>query len=173
MSFITNVRDYYVEQGFEVYPYTPDQVEKATKRLGGFPEIFKEYLLTVGRVEEEVQMPKGFLELKDMKVKKGMLILSGYNESCGCGTIFAIDQSDFDLNEDAPIYYYDEDASDWVEWSVEDDGETMKGLKDFFIVCLQDNIEYGIEGYRASRRFWEKMGYGQQEKEDKQDMLEL
>ncbi|GEM_PF-6427542 len=70
MSFITNVKDYYLEEGLEVYPYSQEDVKESSERLGGFPELLKEYLLIIGRVEEESQFEKSILKLEDWSFDK-------------------------------------------------------------------------------------------------------
>ncbi|TLG74172.1 hypothetical protein [Culicoidibacter larvae] len=138
-KLVENIRDFYVNAGFKVAPYSEVEVKTAEERLGGLPELLKSYLLTIGRIDGESQLPMDFSQLKDWLVEDDMLIFADD---------FAVSLADIE-QEDPPVYsrgtYYQEHVEDyngeWMEWGLVDDEGEMSQLIDFLVVVLKDNID--------------------------------
>lgn len=164
MSFITNIKDYYVENGFEVYPYSQEEVNNACDKLGELPELLKVYLLTIGRIEEESQFEKSILKLKNWSSEEEtMLVFADYGPSCEY-IEYGVKKSDLS-NPNPSIYWRGDTTKDneWEQWNFSPEEDCLfENLSDFFICAAKENTDISIEEYRANRRLWTKLGYVQE-----------
>lgn len=141
-KLVENIRDFYVNAGLMVFPYSEAEVAAAEERIGGVPALLKAYLLIVGQLENEAQLPMAFSKLDDWRVEDGMLIFAEADNS------FAIHVADF-IQDDPNVYsrgaYYQEHVEayngEWLEWGIADEEGELSQLIDFLVVVLKDNID--------------------------------